>query len=103
MAMRLRFTIRDLLWLTLVVAMAAGWWADHRQFEPSEPIKVDLPTLDLIYLRKFTRRLNKPKSLNGLTHQLLPAAWGANDASSYQRRLHHPQRMREKPRNSCPT
>jgi hypothetical protein len=43
MAMRLRFTIRDLLWLTLVVAMAAGWWADHRQFEPSEPIKVDLP------------------------------------------------------------
>jgi hypothetical protein len=24
--MRLRFTIRDLLWLTLVVALAAGWW-----------------------------------------------------------------------------
>jgi len=27
--MRLRFTIRDLLWLTLVVAMAVGWWLDH--------------------------------------------------------------------------
>jgi len=27
--MRLRFTIRDLLWLTLVVAMALGWWWDH--------------------------------------------------------------------------
>jgi len=28
--MPLRFTIRDLLWLTLVVAMAAGWWIDHK-------------------------------------------------------------------------
>ena len=28
--MRLRFTIRDLLWLTLVVAMAVGWWLDHQ-------------------------------------------------------------------------
>jgi type II secretory pathway component GspD/PulD (secretin) len=29
--MPLRFTIRDLLWLTLVVALAVGWWADHRR------------------------------------------------------------------------
>jgi hypothetical protein len=28
-AMRLRFTIRDLLWRTLVAAMGLGWWADH--------------------------------------------------------------------------
>jgi len=27
--MRLRFTIRDLLWLTLVVALAMGWRADR--------------------------------------------------------------------------
>jgi hypothetical protein len=27
--MRLRFTIRDLLWLTVVVALAVGWWLDH--------------------------------------------------------------------------
>jgi hypothetical protein len=25
-----RFTIRDVLWLTVVVAMAAGWWMDRR-------------------------------------------------------------------------
>jgi len=25
-----RFTIRDVLWLTVVVAMGAGWWADRR-------------------------------------------------------------------------
>ena len=27
--MPLRFTIRDLLWLTVVVALAVGWWLDH--------------------------------------------------------------------------
>jgi TolA-binding protein len=27
--MRLRFTIRDLLWLILVAALASGWWQDH--------------------------------------------------------------------------
>jgi len=27
--MRFRFSIRDLLWLTLVVALAAGWFVDR--------------------------------------------------------------------------
>ena len=25
-----RFTIRDVLWLTVVVALGIGWWRDHR-------------------------------------------------------------------------
>ena len=25
-----RFTIRDVLWLTVVVAVALGWWVEHR-------------------------------------------------------------------------
>jgi hypothetical protein len=29
--MRLRFTIRDLLWMTALLAMALGWSLDHRQ------------------------------------------------------------------------
>ena len=29
--MRFRFTIRDLLWLTALVANGAGWWLDHRR------------------------------------------------------------------------
>jgi hypothetical protein len=29
----MRFTIRDLLWLMVVVAMAAGWWMHYRQYE----------------------------------------------------------------------
>jgi len=26
-----RFTIRDVLWLTVVVALAVGWWVDRSQ------------------------------------------------------------------------
>jgi hypothetical protein len=26
-----RFSIRDLLWLTVVVAMGAAWWAERNQ------------------------------------------------------------------------
>jgi lipopolysaccharide biosynthesis regulator YciM len=29
----MRFSIRDLLWLTLVVAMGFGWWAERRAAE----------------------------------------------------------------------
>ena len=27
----MKFSIRDLLWLTVVVALGLGWWVDHRQ------------------------------------------------------------------------
>ena len=27
-----RFTIRDLLWLTVVAALAVGWWLEHSHF-----------------------------------------------------------------------
>jgi hypothetical protein len=26
-----RFTIRDVLWLTVVVGLSVGWWLDHRR------------------------------------------------------------------------
>jgi hypothetical protein len=28
-----KFTIRDLLWLMLLVALAVGWWIEHRYWE----------------------------------------------------------------------
>ena len=31
----LRFTIRDMLWLTVVVGMGVGWWIDHRRLSVS--------------------------------------------------------------------
>jgi len=33
MIVRLRFSIRDLLWLTLVVALAVGWWLNRRALQ----------------------------------------------------------------------
>jgi hypothetical protein len=43
----LRFTIRDLLWLTLVVALAVGWWIDHRQLA-SDAAAAKTPLRELI-------------------------------------------------------
>ena len=44
--MRLRFSIRDLLWLTIVVAMGLGWWLDHRQLQNQcEDLKLDVQRL----------------------------------------------------------
>jgi hypothetical protein len=34
--MRLRFTIRDLLLTTVIVALALGWWLDHRRLAKYE-------------------------------------------------------------------
>ena len=31
--MRLRFSVRDLLWLTALAALAVSWWLDHRAQE----------------------------------------------------------------------
>jgi hypothetical protein len=28
----MRFTIRDLLWLTVVVALGVGWWVDRNRY-----------------------------------------------------------------------
>ena len=27
----MKFSIRDILWFTVVVALAVAWWLDHRQ------------------------------------------------------------------------
>jgi hypothetical protein len=46
--MKIRFSIRDLLWLTLVVALCMGWWLGHRQYaddwvlESFEPYSIKL-------------------------------------------------------------
>jgi len=29
-----RFTIRDVLWLMVVIALSVGWWLDHRALAP---------------------------------------------------------------------
>ena len=32
----MRFTIRDLLWLTVVVALGVAWWVDRSRFPSIE-------------------------------------------------------------------
>ena len=42
----MRFTIRDLLWLTLLAAVLVAWWVDHwRQAQTVEKIRKQLDWL----------------------------------------------------------
>jgi F0F1-type ATP synthase assembly protein I len=42
--MKFRITIRDLFWLVLVVALAIGWWLDHRKLtKPTGMPKMGVP------------------------------------------------------------
>jgi len=51
--MHLRFTIRDLLWLTLVVALAAAWWLDHRPIMDIRPRQVLLESGGRTYIFNY--------------------------------------------------
>ena len=44
----LRFTIRDLLWLTVVAALAVGWWLEHDRSE-AKRIKAYLSGYDQLH------------------------------------------------------
>ena len=46
----MKFSIRDLLWLTVVVALVVAWWLDHRQ-QGAENVKVNK------YLEFYEREL----------------------------------------------
>jgi hypothetical protein len=41
--MRFRFSVRDLLWLTLVVALAVAWWLDASGFFVALAIATSIP------------------------------------------------------------
>ena len=38
----MRFTIRDLLWLTVVVALGIAWWVDHHVMASRKPRIADM-------------------------------------------------------------
>jgi len=50
--MRLRFTIRDLLWLTLVVAMGVAWWVSSHRVTPKPRYTVELRGANLLPILK---------------------------------------------------
>ena len=47
-----RFTIRDVLWLTVVVALVVGWWLDRARLDSErEAVKAKQRELDAQFLR----------------------------------------------------
>jgi hypothetical protein len=55
--MKLRFSIRDLLWLTLVAALVAGWWIERSRQSYTFKINAD-GSVDL-YEKKTMRHWHK--------------------------------------------
>jgi len=55
--MRFRFTIRDLLWLTLVIGLIAGWFIDRRNVA--------------IQRDEFSKRATDLEKLSGLQSELI--------------------------------
>jgi len=51
-----RFTIRDLLWLTLVVALIVGWWVDRRAIQRQSAIEFNDMRRDFIFVTDFMNR-----------------------------------------------
>ena len=61
-----RFTIRDLLWLTVVVGLSVGWWVNRAQLirsgnarQRAEEIKRTFATREAIALRQLADALAK--------------------------------------------
>jgi hypothetical protein len=53
--MRFRFTIRDLLWLTAMIALAVGWWLDHRKItQENERLKNPQQTIHFDFYSQTT-------------------------------------------------
>jgi hypothetical protein len=68
--MRLRFTIRDLLWLTLVVAVAMGWLVRERGWlirEQQLQIAVDRAHSDVSVWRQAAGGLEDAVEMDGWT------------------------------------
>ena len=60
--MRLRFSIRDLLWLTALVAMGIGWWLNWRRLVNVEQQFAALEkSASVVQLRKLEQELGIAK------------------------------------------
>jgi len=68
--MRVRFSIRDLLWLAVVAALVVGWWIDHRKAaeEAASHASSQLETMEM------RRALMAPRSASDEGIALVAAA-----------------------------
>jgi len=67
--MRFRFSVRDLLWLTLTVALTAGWWLDHWRYR-DEWVQESLDRDKIVLLQRSTevRHIIPFKQSSGASH-----------------------------------
>jgi len=60
----LRFTIRDVLWLTVVVALSVGWWLDHHGPPENSGRSIALgPPTDVEVIHAWARQAGKDAAL----------------------------------------
>jgi hypothetical protein len=66
--MKLRFSIRDLLWLTALCAVLVAWWVDHRRLANDSPLKTSVAVVVLA---------------NNTKHPILDVSFNLHDANGH--------------------
>jgi hypothetical protein len=76
-----RFTIRDLLWATVVVALGVAWWVDRRRLDARHAeTKAELQRIvdgQQAMVLRYIKAWNEARSLGG----------GAPDPSAFRKNL----------------
>src|SRR5688500_13240448 len=65
----MRFTIRDLRWLTVVVALGVAWWVRERQ------LQAELTRIQAHLNEQTMRAVSKAKTVENLTKMLESMGW----------------------------
>jgi hypothetical protein len=79
-AMRFRCSIRDLFWLTALVAMGIGWWCDHRY--TVQQLNFCIEALDQTSQELEQLQAESGQQINSLRHSLTGAEADAARARS---------------------
>ena len=66
----MKFSIRDLLWLTLVAGSLTGWWLDHRRLERIDHENATLRIDNLAKSQALEIAANSAKQANSLRREV---------------------------------
>jgi hypothetical protein len=69
----MRFTIRDLLWLTVVVGLAAGWYLDSRSKQATMREQTERLAVLTAHLRSTNNLAARLEELLAMERQKQPA------------------------------
>lgn len=79
--MKLRFTVRDLLWLTLMAALVMGWAVSNQQKGKQLQLERDARELQVRQNAELLRQLKKTRGprIHPLVTQLWAENWHADE------------------------